>query len=355
MKKVYPCIEADLSKITHNTREIVSMCSKVNIDVIPVTKVFCAEIPVAEAILKGGVTKVADSRILNLKNMESLNCKKMLLRIPMISEAEQVIKYSDASLNSELETIRKLSKAAKAFNKIHKIILMVDLGDLREGVLPKDVMDTVEEIIKLDNIKLIGLGTNVTCYGGIIPDRNNLGELIELKKQAEKKFSISLPVISGGNSSSLYMVINGTVPEEINELRIGEAIVLGRETSFGKPVPNCFNDAFVLKSEIVEIKDKPTMPKGNIGMDAFGRKPHYVDKGIRRRAIAAVGRQDIRPEGLIPLDSDVSIFGASSDHLILDITDSKRKYKVGDILDFRVDYGCLLAAMTSPYVEKYYK
>lgn len=355
MRKVYPCMEVDLSKITHNTKEIVSMCRKANIDVIPVTKVFCAAIPVVKAILNGGVTKVADSRILNLKNMESLKCKRMLLRIPMISEAEEVIRYSDVSLNSEIATIKKLSECAKALSKTHEIILMVDLGDLREGILQKDVMNTIEEIISLSNIKLIGLGTNVTCYGGVIPDLDNLGELIELKEEAQKKFNINIPVISGGNSSSLYMVINGTIPREINQLRIGEAIVLGRETSFGKPVPNCFNDAFILKSEIVEIKDKPTMPKGNIGIDAFGKKPHYVDKGIRRRAIAAVGRQDIRMEGLIPFDKDISIFGASSDHLILDITDSKKQYKVGDILEFRVDYGCLLAAMTSPYVEKYYK
>lgn len=354
MKKNYPCVEVDLAKLTHNVKTILGMCNKKSIDVTSVTKVFCAQRPIVEAILEAGVRSVADSRISNLKKLEDLNCEKMLLRIPMISEAYEAVKYSDVSLNSELATIKALSLAAKDLNKTHNIILMVDLGDLREGVLIEDAECIVREIVKLDNIKMIGLGTNVTCYGGVIPDKENLGKLIKLKLDIEKAFSLSLPIISGGNSSSLYLVINDTIPEEINHLRIGESIVLGRETSFGLAVPNCHEDVFILKGEIIEIKNKPTVPTGNIGMDAFGNKPIFEDEGIRKRAIIAVGRQDIRVEGLTPMDEDLSIFGASSDHLILDVTDSKKDLKVGDIVDFKIDYGCLLAAMTSPYVEKYY-
>ncbi|MCJ7691674.1 MAG: ornithine racemase Orr, partial [Clostridiaceae bacterium] len=339
---------------THNAKTILAMCNKKHIEVAMVTKVFCANMPIVETILKAGITQVADSRIENLKKLKDLNCKKMLLRIPMISEAYEVAKYSDVSLNSELATIKQLSIAAKDLNKTHNIILMVDLGDLREGVLIKDVTSTVREIVKLDNIKLIGLGTNLTCYGGVIPDRENLGKLIELKLDIEKNFGFSLSVISGGNSSSLYMVINDTMPEEINQLRIGESIVLGRETAYGLPVPNCYEDAFILKGEIIEIKSKPTLPRGTIGMDAFGNKPDFKDEGIRKRAIIAVGRQDIRVEGLVPIDDNISIFGASSDHLIIDVTDCKKELIVGDIVDFKIDYGCLLAAMTSPYIEKYY-
>lgn len=354
MKKNYPCVDIDLGKLTHNAKIILDMCNKVNIEVAAVTKVFCAQSPITEAILKAGVTGVADSRISNLKKSKELNCKKLMIRIPMISEAYEIVRYSDTSLNSELATIRALSVAAKDLNKIHNIILMVDIGDLREGVLIHDAVSTVREILKLDKINLIGLGTNVTCYGGVIPDSENLGKLIALKEDLEKTFNISLPLISGGNSSSLYMVINNTMPKEITQLRIGESILLGRETAYGEAVENCHEDAFILKGEIVEIKNKPTIPTGKIGVDAFGNIPHFEDLGIRKRAIIAVGRQDIRLEGLVPVDSDISVFGASSDHLIIDITDCKKELSVGDIVDFNVDYGCLMAAMTSPYVEKYY-
>jgi predicted amino acid racemase len=354
MKKIYPCVEVDLAKLTHNVKNVLAMCNEKHINVTSVTKVFCASNPIVEAILRAGVKSVADSRIMNLKKMKDLNCNKMMLRIPMISEAYEVAKYSDVSLNSELATIVKLGVAARDLNKNHNIILMVDLGDLREGVLVEDVSSVIKEIIKIDNISLIGLGTNLTCYGGVIPERENLGVLIKLKEEMEKSFGLCLPVISGGNSSSLYMVMNDTMPKEINQLRIGESIVLGRETAYGLPVPNCYADSFILKGEIIELKSKQTLPRGTIGMDAFGNKPDFEDKGIRKRAIIAVGRQDIRLEGLTPMDKNISIFGASSDHLILDVTECEKELKVGDIVDFEIDYGCLLAAMTSPYVEKYY-
>ncbi|MBU5591473.1 alanine/ornithine racemase family PLP-dependent enzyme [Clostridium sp. MSJ-4] len=354
MRKVYPCIEVDLLKLTHNVKEIVSMCKKKNISVTSVTKVFCAYSPIVEAILRGGVTDVADSRILNLKKLKHMNCNKMLLKIPMISEVYEVVEYSDVSLNSEIDTIKHLSKAAKDLNKTHNIILMVDIGDLREGVLVGEVIDTVREIIALDNINLIGIGTNLTCYGGVIPDSDNLSKLIKLKEEIKDTFNLNLPVISGGNSSSLHMVINDTMPKGINQLRIGESIVLGRETAYGEPVPNCYDDVFILKGEIVELKNKPTVPTGKLGMDAFGNRPKFEDKGIRKRAIIAVGKQDIRLEGLVPVDDNITVFGASSDHLILDVTDSKKNLKLGDIVDFKMDYGCLLSVMTSPYIEKYY-
>lgn len=354
MKRAYPCVDINLNKITHNAHVIVSMCSGYGIEVMGVSKVFCAKIPIVKAMLKGGVMAIGDSRIENLKRINDIDCTKILLRIPMESNVDDVVKYCDVSLNSEIETIRSLSKVAQKHNKLHSIILMIDEGDLREGILEQDAIDIVKQISKLDNIKLIGIGTNLTCYGGIIPDKNNLGKLILLKEEILKNLNINIPIISGGNSSSLYMVIDGTIVDGINNLRIGEAIVLGRETAFGRDVPGCYNDCFILRGEIIEIKNKPSVPTGNIGMDAFGKIPHFEDKGLMKRAIVAIGRQDVKVDGLISMDEKIGILGASSDHLILNVTDSNFEYKVGDIIDFRMDYGCLLATMTSPYVKKYY-
>lgn len=354
MKKKYPCIEVNLNKITHNVKEINNLCIVRGINLVGVSKVFCAKKPIVDAMLAGGIDIIGDSRLENLKRLQKINCKKLLLRIPMESHAADVVKYADISLNSEYKTIAILSKAAKKVNKVHNIILMIDLGDLREGVLEIDVINVVEEILKLPNINMCGIGTNLTCYGGVIPDKNNLGKLLNLKETIEEKFGINLPVVSGGNSSSLYAVIDESIPEGINQLRIGEGIVLGRETAFGKPIQNCHNDCFTLKGEIIEIKDKPSIPIGKIGMDAFGETPCFEDKGIIKRAIIALGRQDIAPEGLTPKDKCIEVLGASSDHLIINISNCSTKYDVGDIIDFNVDYSCLLRAMTSPYIKKYY-
>lgn len=355
MKKIYPCLEIDLSKIKNNAKVVNKLCSEANINIVGVSKVFLAKRPIVKEFLEAGIKILGDSRISNLKKLQGMNCEKMLLRIPMESDLEDVVLYSDYSLNSEIDTIINIDKVSEKLGKIHKIILMVDLGDLREGILENDVLNVVDRVINLKNVKLEGLGTNLTCYGGVIPDKDNLGRLLEIKSLISEKYKTNLPIISGGNSSSLYMVINKTIPLGINQLRIGEGIVLGRETSFGQVIPGCFNDAVKLKGEIIEIKEKPSTPKGNLGTDAFGNKPVFKDKGIMKRAILAIGRQDILINGLKPDDCSVEVIGASSDHLILDVTKCEDLYKVGDILSFNLSYGALLASMTSPYVKKYYE
>lgn len=354
MIQEYPCIEVNLDKIAHNTREIIKVCRRENIETVIVTKVFCAERSIVKTLIDEGVKTIGDSRIKNLIKVKGFNCKKMLLRIPMISEALNVVKYSDVSLNSELEVMKSLSKAAVKLGKIHEVILMIDLGDLREGVLPEDVIYTVQEILKLPNIKFVGIGTNLTCYGGVIPDKNNLGKLVEIKDLIEDQLKIDVPIVSGGNSSSLYMVLNDSIPKGINQLRIGEAVVLGTEAAFEKDIKNFYNHAFILKGEIIELKEKASIPKGRIGVDAFGDKPSFEDKGIITRGIIAIGKQDISLEGLYSRDEDIDILGSSSDHLLLDLTNCRIDYKVGDIVEFNMDYPCLLATMTSPYVMKYF-
>jgi len=348
----YPRIDIDLKKLTYNAKFLSNMCNGKMIDVAVVTKVFCSEPDIVKGILDAGVKTIGDSRVANLKKIVNLPSEKLLLRIPALSEVREVIMYSDISLNSEIDTIKALSKEANRAKKTHKIILMVDLGDLREGVLEKDVLEISREIVKLSNIKFMGIGTNLTCYGGVIPDEVNLGRLLKIKNNIEEELNIKIPIVSGGNSSSLYMVMNKTIPEGINSLRLGESVVLGRETAYGRDITGMFRDVFTLKGEIIEIKDKPSVPIGNIGMDAFGEVPTFQDRGIIKRAIISMGRQDVKIDGITPRDEKIRILGGSSDHLLLDVTESESDYKVGDIISFDVDYGALLSLMTSSYINK---
>ena len=349
----YPKIEVDLSKIKHNTATLVKLCNKYGIRVAGVTKVFCGNAEIARAYLDGGVSYLADSRIENLIKLKDFKVPKILLRLPMISEAERVVEYTDISLNSELATIKALSKAAKEKERNHKIILMFDLGDLREGYFKEeDLFTDIEEILKLENVEVIGLGTNLTCYGGVIPSEENLGRLVNLAKKIEEDYRLKLEIISGGNSSTLHMLIDGKKLEGINQLRLGESIVLGRETAFGNRIENTHDDAFQLVVEIIEIKDKPSVPVGEIGMDAFGKVPTFEDRGIRKRIICAIGKQDIDFDSILPMDEGIKILGGSSDHLILDGTESNIDYKVGDEIRFKLTYGGILKAMTSEYVKK---
>lgn len=350
---MYPRLEIDINKLRKNTKIICDMCHKSNIEVAMVTKSYCAIASVVEELAKEDIDYIADSRIDNLKNLQHINLPKILIRIPMLSELEDVVQYSDISFNSQEEVILKLNKIANEKNIIHKIVLMVDLGDLREGCFYEDdIFKTVEQILKLENIKLIGLATNLTCYGAIIPSTENLGRLVNIGNEIKQKYNIDFNFISGGNSSSLYLLENKDMPRGVTNLRVGEAIALGRETAYGESIRGAHEDGFKLVCEIVEIKEKPSLPIGEIGVDAFGNKPVYVDKGIMKRAILAIGKQDIDISSITTCDKDIDILGASSDHMILDISNSKSDYKVGDKMEFLLGYGGLMSAATSKYVYK---
>lgn len=347
----YPKLIVDTKKLQGNVEILVSMAKKRNMEIAGVTKVFCGIPEIAKAYVDGGVKYLADSRIQNLKKLKDFDLPKIMLRLPMISEAKDTVKYADISLNSELETIRALSNAAKELNKIHKVILMVDLGDLREGYFDdKDIYSAIEEIIKLDGIQITGLGTNLTCYGGVIPNKRILNRLSKLAVDIEEKFNLKLEIVSGGNSSTVYLLEEEL--EGINNLRLGESLVLGTESAYGNQIPGTNSDVFTLEVEVIEIKEKPSVPTEEIGRDAFGKVPTFVDRGIRKRMLCAIGKQDMDLETIIPLDKDIIVLGGSSDHLILDCTDSSNDYKVGDIVKFNINYVSLLRLMTSEYVEK---
>jgi len=349
-----PVLEIDLDKITENSAKVVEKCHKQGIAVLGVTKGFSAIAQIVTAIIEGGVDGLADARMENIIELrkEGFDQDITLLRIPRLSNVHNVVQYADTSVNSEIKVIEALSQAAQNIGKIHNVILMVDVGDLREGILKEQVLYTANKIAGLKGVSLIGLGTNMGCFGGILPDCENLGLLVHLGNALKEKLNFEISVISGGGTSSLLLVENDKIPDGINQLRIGEGILLGTDTTHGRKISWLHDDAFLLRAEVIEVKEKPSVPIGNIGRDAFGNVPQFVDKGIRKRAILALGKQDIYIEGIIPIDKSMKILGASSDHLILDINDSDEAIKVGDEIAFRLTYSGLLSASNSKYIGK---
>ncbi|MGE5593501.1 MAG: alanine/ornithine racemase family PLP-dependent enzyme [Betaproteobacteria bacterium] len=349
-----PRVEIDLRKIERNAGVVVEMCARHGIQVAGVTKVTCGHPDVARAMLRGGVRWIADSRLANLERLRcaGVHCETILLRAPMLHEAWDAVRLADVTLISSAETARALGEAARAHGTEHRVVLMVDVGDLREGVLPEAVADVAARIAGLDGVRLYGLGTNVACYGGVIPTPENMGVLLALRNRIRSDLGIDLELISGGNSSALPLVSAGEVPQGVNQLRIGESMLLGRDVTCRRPLPGMHLDAFILAAEVIEVARKPSVPRGEIGQDAFGKVRRFEDRGVRWRALLACGRQDVDPEGLSPLEPGVEVLGASSDHLILDVEEAERRIRVGDEIRFTMSYGCLLAAMTSPYVHK---
>lgn len=354
----YPRVEINLDKLRHNVKHVVSLCEERGIEVAGVVK-GCTAIPeAAKQFADGGCSWIASSRLEQLESVREYGIDKplMLIRIAMLSEIPDVIRLTDISLQSEMTVIRALNEEAKKQDKPHQVILMADLGDLREGFWDKDEMvEAACEIEKdLSYLTLAGVGVNLGCYGAIAPTKEKLDELVEIAERIESRIGRELKYISGGATTSFMRVLDGDMPKRINMLRIGEVILLAYDlqNSFGYDLKDMYTDTFVLKAEVIEVKEKPSYPVGKITIDAFGHTPTYTDRGIRKRALLAIGKVDYGdPAELLPKENGVEILGASSDHTIVDIEDAEKDYKVGDIMEFGVKYATLVYITNSPNVQ----
>jgi len=348
----YPCLTIDTKKLAHNTKSVVELCKKKNIKAMAVTKLFQGSPKIAQLMIDAGVECIGDARIQNLIKLKDVKAEKVLIRIPMLNEIDQLVEYSDISLNSQLETVRAISDYCIKVDKKHKVVLMLDMGDRREGVNEEDVVYTAREISKCAGVELIGLGVNFGCFGGVIPSKESMTEFMNHVKRIEDQLNIKLTHISGGSSLHLHMVWEDTLPEGITHLRIGQSINLGVEDKYGEIIDGLYGDVYKLHAQVIEKNTKPSVPKGEIGIDAFGKVPVFEERGNLDRLILGIGRQDVILDGLSPEDEEIEIMGASSDHMILNVTNCSKEYNVGDIISFDMNYGSLLSVFNSEYVYK---
>ena len=348
----YPHVEIDLGKLKENLAAFQERCQASSIEISGVVKGFHALPAAAKVYEEVGVSSIASSRMDQLRGLKEAGIRTplMLIRIPMPSEVEDVVTWSDISLNSECSVLRLLDEAARNKGKTHKVILMVDLGDLREGFWDQDEMLDVCVHVERDlpHVELAGVGVNLGCYGSIQPTPENLGQLVHIARRVEDAIGRKLEIVSGGATSSFTLVHWGTMPEGINHLRIGEGILVSKDLQVDWGIHDMDYlrmDCMTLRAQIVEVKDKPTHPVGPIVVDCFCNRPTYEDRGIRRRAIAGIGRADVGDVMMLrPRTPGMTVVGGSSDHCILDVEDCHPCPRVGDVVDFDVIYLTMLYA-----------
>jgi predicted amino acid racemase len=346
-------VTIDLAKIEENTRSLVEALPGVGI--VGVTKVTCASPEVARAMLAGGATALGESRLENAARLREagITAPIWLLRAPAPALADEAVRLAEVSLVSEIAIVEALDAAAGRAGCRHGIIAMVDVGDLREGMMSAEVAGFLDQTATCPNIRVVGIGASLTCYGAIVPDEANLGLLAQLAAEAEVQLGRSL-LVSGGSSTSIAAVMSGRAPHAIDNLRIGEAIVLGVDPATRESIPGLalHRDAITVSAPVIECKVKPSIPVGVAAQDAFGNVPVFEDRGERRRAIVAMGRQDVVPEQLTPVDPRVIVLGASSDHLVLDVEELPVPPSIGEPIAFIPGYSSTLALFTSAYVAK---
>lgn len=348
----YPQLEFDLALLRSNADAVISRCRGMGIRVCGVVKGVDGLPEAARVLRAAGAAELGTSRLEQVAKCRAAGVPGpwLLIRIPGLTELPDVVALCETSLQSEWPTLLALEEECLRQNKTHRVIVMTDLGDLREGFWDKkELVDVCERVERdLPHVQLAGIGVNLTCYGSTKPTPEKMNELVGLARQVEQRIGRKLEIVSGGATSSFTLVHWGTMSAGVNHLRIGEAILLGKDLQVDwgiRDMDYLRMDALTLRAEVVEVKDKPTYPIGEFAIDAFGRKPVYEDRGIRRRAILALGRADVGElESLIPREPGLTVIGGSSDHCIVDVEDCPRRLQVGDIVEFSLCYSHMLYA-----------
>ena len=323
-----------------------------------VTKLLCGNTIYLKELINLGVTEMHDSRISNLKKIKKLNpdIQTVYIKPPSKRNIKKIVEFADVSFNTEIYTIQMLSKEAKLQNKTHKVIIMIEMGDLREGVLGEELLNFYGEVIELPNIEISGIGTNLNCLNGVMPTQDKLIQLSLYKQLIEAKFNIKIPWVSGGTSVAIPLILKNIRPMAINHFRIGEALFFGKDLFTGQTIPEMHADVFELFAEIIEITEKPTVPVGELGENVAGQifsVNTYDDLGSTSlRAILDIGLLDMQILNIIPNDVDIQLIDASSDMTVIDISNATTPYKVGDLVSFHLKYMGALQLLNSEYVQK---
>lgn len=352
MDRKFPRIVIDRDKLRNNCTQIVRHCEARGIAVAGVIKGAGGLPEIARLYRSCGAAQLATSRLeqMELWRREGIPGPYMLLRVPGLSELPEVARLADYSLQSDATTLDALNSVCAEQGVTHRVIVMADLGDLREGFWDKTEMVEVCCHVEqgLDHLHLAGVGVNLGCYGAVKPTPENMEQLVDIARAVEARIGRQLEIVSGGATSSYTLVHWGTMPQGINHLRIGETALLAKDLQVDWGISDMdylLRGTMRLEAEIIELRKKPTHPVGETVIDAFGNRPTFVDRGMRLRALAAFGRADVgQVETLLCREPGMTVIGGSSDHCILDVEDCPRVLRVGDVVSFDLSYSHMLYA-----------
>jgi len=345
------------SELRHNYEFLDRLFKKHGVKWGITTKLLCGNSAFLKEVIDLGVGEVHDSRISNLKIIKEIDPETLTIYIkpPPKDAIPDVVRYADISLNTELSTLHELSDEAVKQERVHKVIIMIEMGDLREGVMREDLIQFYEKVFRLPGIEVVGLGTNLNCLHGVMPDGDKLIQLALYKQIIELRFKKKIPLVSGGTTVTIPLLLRNQLPTGVNHFRVGEALFFGKNLFTDGVIEGLSDQVLELYSQIIEISEKPVVPTGELGVNPQGKTTEIAEDDYGKtsyRAIIDIGVLDIQPDYLIPVDDHIKIQDASSDMLILDVGTNENGYKVGDMIRFKLKYMGALGLMSSDYIEK---
>lgn len=331
-----------------------------------ITKVFSGDMDFLRRILTPDVIEhvnsIGDSRLTSLKNLREVNpeMRTIYIKPPAETYAEEVVRFADISLNTSLRTIQALDREAAKQDKVHRVIIMIELGELREGVNRDEILKFYESLFGLANIEVIGIGSNLGCMYGLAPTYDKLLQLSLYRELIAAKFDKRLDFISGGTSITLPMLEQGNLPPEINHFRIGEAAFFGVSPLDNKKFRDLSDDTFEFQANIIELKEKDLVPDGLVTDANIGHTAdlNTADTGeSSNKAILDFGLLDVDRADIDTTDPNMKFVGMTSDMLVVDIGNNRKpdgsvRYRLGDTISFTPNYLGVARLLNSKFIDK---
>ena len=346
MANLYPQLVVSLDTVARATAALVARATARGVQIAAVTKAVDGEPLVGRVLLDGGCVGLADSRLPALERHADAGLGPLtLIRPPQPAEIEACAEIADRVLLSDAATAGAVGE--RVSGRAVEVLLTVDLGDRREGVLPDEVAAVAADIDRTPGCGLAGLAVNFACLSGRLPT-------IALFREAEDLLAgvaglCDEPLLSLGGTCCLQH-LDDYEPRFRTEMRCGGGLLYGYDFVTMAPLAGLERHDPILTAVVLECYRKPPAATGAAGRDAFGHVPAVdLPDDDAWYALLNLGRRDCEPRGLRPLEEGARLAGATSDVTVL-IVD--RPLAAGDTVDFAVDYDALVRAVTSPHVEK---
>ncbi len=345
-----PQLHVDTGVIGRNTEAVAGLLRGRGLDLVGVTKGCLGEPRVGAAMLAGGAVALADTRDHNLRCLRGALPEAALHRIYLPPVCAPFELGDVTYISSPSGATAVAETPALGSGRRRQVVIVVESGDLREGVPIEGLIALAEMVVHDPRLELVGVATNYACFkGGPAGIRESLGTVA---RAARALRAAGMPVhrVSGGNSSVLALLRpddpgesahhhagRGSseaegIPAEVTELRCGEALLLGQDALFHRPLPGCAC-ACRLRAEVLEEYTKSPSSKGE------------------RRLVLGLGSQDLGSGAVRFVEPGLRELGRSGDYLVVESGAGGPRAGIGGVIEMIPSYEALVAAWTSPYVE----
>ncbi len=340
-------LEIRRENIAENTQKVLSLASREGMGLSVVTKFCLSDAFMLDLLAENGISSIAEA---NMASFSRAECSRLNLKTGVIKTRLSDINtihgggFVPYVLYVSDEVLLR-AVAALPGNKKPRVFLIAEIGDFRDGFYLDDMRGVLE---RNPNANICGISANFGCLSGKMP---TIEQIAEIRRTAD---DLRLSEVSIGGTVVYALLKSGAFKGLATQVRMGEALFFGYDSSSGTPLEGLKRGAFTLYGEILEIREKDVVPPSGGGLNAFGGSPAPRPYGRRRCAVMDFGALVSLSGDLVPLDPDVVFCGQTYDFTVADITNSTESYYTGGFMPFCAEYAACARAFMNPFVEKHY-